>query len=271
MHRREEYGARTAGELITVPHSIRSEFVIHHEGASVTHDGGVAMMKAIERVHIDEKGWAAVGYNAVVDNSTGEAWEGRGLDKVGAHCPNHNRIGYGVQLHIGGDQDPSPAALTTICDLYAELCRLAGHQLRIMGHRDGYATECPGDKLEAWLKAGMPRPDGRYTPPVNIPVIRPRGAEIPPLFPLPAGAYFGPKSGPACSVSGYYSHREDLRRWQRRMVERGWYFGPAGADGLYGDWTAGVARRFQREKGLTQDGLIGINTWNAAWSEPITA
>ncbi|WP_374213184.1 peptidoglycan-binding protein [Streptomyces sp. G1] len=27
------------------------------------------------------------------------------------------------------------------------------------GHRDGYPTECPGDRLYAWVQAGAPRPD----------------------------------------------------------------------------------------------------------------
>ena len=88
-----------------------------------------------------------------------------------------------------------------------------------------------------------------------------------PDFPLQSGSYFGPRSGPACSVSGYYSHREDLRRWQQQMAGRGWSIT---ADGLYGDQTAGVARKFQSEKGLRVDGLVGPDTWAAAWTAPIT-
>src|SRR5699024_5843488 len=79
-----------------------------------------------------------------------------------------------------------------------------------------------------------------------------------PAFPLPRGWYFGPKSGPKQSVSGYYSHRSDLRRWQQRMKDRGWSITP---DGLYGSRTASVARAFQKEKGLAVDSLIGNDTW----------
>ncbi len=93
------------------------------------------------------------------------------------------------------------------------------------------------------------------------------GSRPAPDFPLPSGSYFGPRSGPACSVSGYYSHRDDLRRWQQQMAGRGWAIT---ADGLYGDQTAGVARKFQGEKGLRVDGLIGPDTWAAAWTAPIT-
>ena len=101
----------------------------------------------------------------------------------------------------------------------------------------------------------------------------PAGAEQPipgipaPPYPLPAGWYFGPKSGPRESVSGYFSYREDLRRWQQRMKDRGWIINP---DGLYGPQTAGIAREFQQEKGLQVDGLVGPETWKAAWEAPIT-
>jgi peptidoglycan hydrolase-like protein with peptidoglycan-binding domain len=101
----------------------------------------------------------------------------------------------------------------------------------------------------------------------------PAGAKQPipgvpaPAYPLPAGWYFGPKSGPRESVSGYFSHREDLRRWQQRMKDRGWIINP---DGLYGPQTAGIAREFQSEKSLQVDALIGPETWRAAWEAPIT-
>lgn len=88
-----------------------------------------------------------------------------------------------------------------------------------------------------------------------------------PKFPLKRGWYFGPKSGPDSSVSGYYSHRSDLKRWQARMEDRGWTITP---DGLYGPRTATVAKKFQAEKGLSRDGLVGRKTWDAAWEAPVT-
>lgn len=87
-----------------------------------------------------------------------------------------------------------------------------------------------------------------------------------PAFPLPRGHYFGPSAG-AASHGGGGSHRDDLRRWQRQMQERGWRLT---ADGLYGRETRRIATQFQREKRLQVDGLIGSQTWRAAWTEPIT-
>lgn len=82
-------------------------------------------------------------------------------------------------------------------------------------------------------------------------------------------AYFGPKFplSNLRSVSGYYNHRDDLRHWQTRMKERGWRID---ITGYYSDDTKRVALAFQKEKGLDVDGLIGKQTWNAAWTEPVT-
>lgn len=88
-----------------------------------------------------------------------------------------------------------------------------------------------------------------------------------PAFPLATGSYFGPVTGPKESVSGVYSHREDFRRWQQRMKDRGWGIT---ADGIYGPQSAGVAHAFQVEKGLLPDSLVGPVTWAAAWTAPIT-
>lgn len=91
--------------------------------------------------------------------------------------------------------------------------------------------------------------------------------DLAPAFPLPAGWYFGPASGPQQSVSGYYSHNADLKVWQARMAARGWAIS---VDGYYGPQTQAVARAFQSQKGLTVDGLIGPVTWGAAWTTPVT-
>lgn len=256
----------------TVPDSVRTEFLTHYEGGTPCPDTGAAAMRAIHRIHL-ANGWSGIGYNHVV-MLDGTAWEGRGWGMVGAHCPNHNRIGYGVQIHLGGAQKPTDAALATQRALYDEACRRAGHSLRMLGHRDGYATECPGSPLEAWVKAGMPMPGGKPSP-KPLPAPAPHPGSPAPVFPLPRGSYFGPKTGGDRSVSGFYQRLPNgrpghpgLLRWQQRMCARGWDLTP---DGLYGAVTASIAHHFQAEKGMSRDRLIGPETWAAAWTAPITA
>ncbi len=56
----------------------------------------------------------------------------------------------------------------------------------------------------------------------------------------------------------------DVERWQRLLLSKG--FDPRGVDGVFGKGTASATRLFQREHGLTQDGVVGRKTWAAAES-----
>lgn len=259
----------------TVPMDDRTEFFIHYHGGEPPHARGVEVPREVERIHL-ARGWSGTGYNFMVDLD-GVAYEGRGWTLQGAHCLNHNVSGFGVYIAIGEDQEPTPEALATARALYDEACERTGRDLEMMGHRDGFTTACPGETLYEWVRAGMPADDAPArdggAQSVDFPAPSPKekvGGVPAPRFPLPTGWYFGPKEGPEYSVSGYYGRRGQLRRWQAQMIKRGWDFDDYGADGLYGDVTADVARAFQREKGLAVDGLIGRETWRAAWEEPVT-
>lgn len=102
-------------------------------------------------------------------------------------------------------------------------------------------------------------------PPIKPPISN----TTPPKFPLPPYHYFYYPSKSIYVHSGWYSSadRLGLRTWQARMRYRGWNLD---VDGIYGRQTNAVAVAFQREKGLTVDGKIGLNTWNKAWTAPIT-
>jgi N-acetyl-anhydromuramyl-L-alanine amidase AmpD len=60
---------------------------------------------------------------------------------------------------------------------------------------------------------------------------------------------------------------DDVRTWQARMSKRGWSIT---VDGTYGPPAEKVCRAFQQEKGLDVDGVVGPETWTAAWTAPIT-
>ena len=103
-------------------------------------------------------------------------------------------------------------------------------------------------------------------------------------FPLPNGHYFGPKSGPDRSWSGFHNRtvkgktdREWLREFATQLGRRGWSVGKgktwlkrAGNDGKYGSEYAALVKAFQKDQGLPQDSLLGKNTWDAAFKNPVT-
>ncbi|MEU6362306.1 peptidoglycan-binding protein [Streptomyces albidoflavus] len=161
---RAAWGAKPwNGTPASVSLSLRTEFYVHYDGGSAINYTGTRVPQAIERTHLNQ-GWAGVGYNFVIDQD-GVIYEGRGWGLQGAHCPNHNASAIGVQIAIGGSQEPSEAALASCRALYEEACRKTGRTLAKRGHKDGFATACPGTKLYKWVQAGMPA--GSYEPAPN--------------------------------------------------------------------------------------------------------
>lgn len=69
-------------------------------------------------------------------------------------------------------------------------------------------------------------------------------------------------------------HGTDVQAWQQRMADRGW---PLSVDGWYGPQSAQVCQQFQKMfhdaplPGLADDDIVGDDTWNAAFTLPITA
>jgi Putative peptidoglycan binding domain len=95
-----------------------------------------------------------------------------------------------------------------------------------------------------------------------------------------AGGAAPPPSGQAPPATGtaprlsvdYFGQRHnathpDVRTWQQQMRNRGWSIG---VDQHYGPQSEDVCRKFQREKGLGADGLVGPQTWAASWTAPVT-
>jgi peptidoglycan hydrolase-like protein with peptidoglycan-binding domain len=168
--------------------------------------------------------------------------------------------------HIGinvGDPDGIPGPL------YVAGVKTYQEQLRADGY-DGAIDGVWGPATQAAHQKRYDREMGGGAP---------AGGTGHPAFPLPASQWFGPEQGGDNSISGWHSHNADLKVWQQRMIDRGWDLGPDGADGYFGpkgqtdpstSYTGRTARAFQEEKGYTVDGLIGPETWDGAWTAPVT-
>jgi hypothetical protein len=124
-----------------------------------------AMLRAIYYFHAVWRGWGDIGYHYLID-SFGNVYEGKsgGDYVIGAHayCGNTGTIG----VSFIGDYPnnlPSNAALNSAEKLLGELANLYELELdefsrwhdknsrNLIGHRDVVATECPGDRLYAYL------------------------------------------------------------------------------------------------------------------------
>lgn len=111
----------------------------------------VAYAKAIQSYHFSE-GWADTGQNFLVTRN-GFIFEGRhgslaavraGKMVVSAHCPGQNDQP-GVEIEHNGTESMTPIQRQAAVWLFAWICRSAQiDPKRIKGHRDYFATSCPG-------------------------------------------------------------------------------------------------------------------------------
>lgn len=268
---RSGWGARPPDGSYNTLASKPKGHAIHWEGPTMgvpDHSKCDDTVRSIQNYHMDSQGWSDVAYNILVCQH-GYMYEGRGKGNGSAAngTSQANKDWYAI-CALCGEGDPISDELVAGLQDAGATCRDWGAADGSTGHRDHYATACPGDELYAMVQAGAFRATG--TPGGGTPTpAPPSGGGKVPTFPLPAGHYFGPKEGPQESHSGYYSDtdRDNLADWQTQMEARGWAITP---DGLYGPETDGVATAFQQEKGLDVDGLIGPDTWGAAWTAPIT-
>ncbi|WP_411082496.1 peptidoglycan recognition protein [Streptomyces sp. cmx-18-6] len=163
--------------------SVKAAFVHHSAtGNNYTCKQAPSVLRSIYRYHVKSSGWRDFGYNFAVDKC-GNIYEGRagGVTKavLGAHTLgfNSNTMGIAV-LGSYASTNPPAAAVTAVSKLTAWKLGLFGGNPKgkvslvsggsnkykkgvtvkmnvISGHRDGFATECPGARL--YKKLGTAR------------------------------------------------------------------------------------------------------------------
>ena len=62
-----------------------------------------------------------------------------------------------------------------------------------------------------------------------------------------------------------------VRNLQNLLISKGYSCGPAGADGDFGQSTYNAVIKFQGDHGLSQDGIVGPNTWSVLISNRTTS
>jgi hypothetical protein len=228
-----------------------------------------------QNYHMDSQKWADIGYNYLVVSAPGYPavdgliFEARGRDVVGAHCLDHNTAWVGIQVAIGGAQKPSPAALRSVRVLHDWCAAEAGHSLAKKGHKDGFATSCPGPELYAWVHAGMPFASTPGTPPVKPPV-KPVTHNIALTKAVQRAVRVSADGvwGPATQTAATALISHDLRNVRYLQARVG-----VAQDGIWGPksqagWVATV-KRLQAAIGVAADGAWGPRS-KAAWAVAVS-
>jgi hypothetical protein len=150
-----------ASDLTPIDPATRTEFVVHWEGSNLPdltdHEACFALMRSIQRYHMQTRGWADIGYNGTICPHS-RSIEARGVDVQGAHATAHNATGYGWCFLVDLVVPPTNEMYARMADVEAACEDHSGHTLAKHGHRDVASTDCPGDVIEVWVKAGMPNP-----------------------------------------------------------------------------------------------------------------
>ncbi|MFB9476957.1 peptidoglycan recognition family protein [Nonomuraea salmonea] len=169
---------------------------IHYTGGKVSpklvddHDRCVALVRSIQSQHQKGNGWIDIGYTYAVCPHR-HIFVGRGAHHLpAANGPGLNSGHYAVLALVGssGLVKPPPLMLAGIWDAITYLRKHGGAGKEIKGHRDGYATECPGPWLTKWIAKGAPKPDLTPKPkpdPKPEPVPVPEPEPVPEPVPVP--------------------------------------------------------------------------------------
>ena len=127
-----------------------NEIIVH---CTATPEGRPVTVSEIDRWH-RQRGWSGIGYHRVI-GLNGERWQGRALEKIGAHCEGHNSGTIGV-AYVGGLSADGRDAKDTRTPgqreaLLAELIDLRDrfNILKVSGHREYANKACPSFNASA--------------------------------------------------------------------------------------------------------------------------
>ena len=228
---------------------------IHYEGSpvsNVTHKDCVAEVKTIRYNHLSNKreGYSDIAYNLLVCKH-GYVFEGRGKGKrTGANGDQPlNRAHYAVCALLGTACDVEPT--TEMVDAIKEAIRYLrdhGAGKEIKGHRDGYATSCPGEPLYALVKSGGLEP-GAQAP------ATPKPKPAPMYAPFPGASFFR-----------YGKKHPIIAAMHRRLVAEGCnkYKSSSNID-TWGSGDKSSYAAWQRKLGYSgsaADGIPGKKSWD---------
>jgi hypothetical protein len=236
---------------------------VHYEGTEVSaklltdHTACIAEWKAIRKSHLanTQENYSDIAYNYGACPH-GYLLEGRGIGKrTGANGNQTLNIAHYAIVGLVGSSgltEPTDAMLGAIRD-GIELLRKNGAGNEIKGHKDGYATACPGPKLYAWVQKGAPRPAGTATAPATPTPAKPKVSL--------AHVIYAAKHDPA-AAQGHTTHKAEVLIVEKALKAEG-LLASQYVDGSFGTKTLEAYARWQRSPagggyvGAAADGIPG--------------
>lgn len=210
---------------------------IHYVGSkgklAGSHSKCAGIVRSIQNSHLANKseGWIDIAYNFLVCQH-GYVFEGRGLHKrSGANGSNSgNQYYYGICALVNASDDISSDLIAGLKDACQYVRTKGGAGSKVVGHRNLYNTDCPGDKLYKYVTNGTFKKGGNND------------------------SYPG-------RLIRKGQHSSVVRKVQKQLIKKGERLPKYGADSWFGDETVKAVKSFQKSHGLDDDGIVGPKTW----------
>jgi hypothetical protein len=134
------------------------------------HRNCAGRVRAIQRFHIEQRGWLDIAYNHVFCKH-GYVFDGRGYGiRSAANGTNDGNGHYFAVCFLGDDRagrdDVTEVGRRALSELIDEYRRRYPRAREVRPHSRFVATECPGDELRAFIAAAG---WNRYVSPVPVP------------------------------------------------------------------------------------------------------
>jgi N-acetylmuramoyl-L-alanine amidase len=187
---RKQWGARRPKRVTRLRPS--RGVVVHYSASDADeqskHRNCAARVRAIQRFHMDTKGWNDLAYTYVTCRH-GYVFEGRGPNaRTAANGTNAGNDDYLAICFLGDDtrgrDDVTAKGRQALIDARKHLLKVHPHARETVGHRDVARTTCPGDELYGYVRspafrqALRKKPRARWKPgdPIwqNLPGPRPK-------------------------------------------------------------------------------------------------
>ena len=264
VERRESFG--WPGRVNAPSAPCRNGTVPHYDGnnqglAKKKHSACVEYWKSTRKFHMGpRRGWNDIGYSFAICPH-GRVMEGRGFGVAQAAQPGGNATWTSVTFMSGPDEEPTEKQIEAYRELRSWLRSEHGVGAAERPHLDFVSTSCPGPKILPLVRSGKLRAETKPSPPA-------RPGKPAPTFPLPIGHWLGVEDSNSRNHSGFWTKDvKHINALRARLKERGWSIS---ATGRFDKKLEATIKKFQAQKGIRIDGLVGVKTWRLIWEAPIT-
>jgi hypothetical protein len=157
--KRTVWGARRARGRKRLDRSRVRGVVLHYSGMNSDeqrdHKRCAGRVRAMQRFHMDSRGWLDVAYNHVVCGH-GYVFAGRGFGvRSAANGTRTSNDRYFAVCFLGDDTagraDVTPKAYAALGELLRSYDRRIPRRIEVRPHSDFVATSCPGEELRRYI------------------------------------------------------------------------------------------------------------------------